>query len=51
MVYQTAQKQIGFTVRMQPPYPLVSLITVHYDHLSDTIEFLESARRRRDGFS
>src|SRR5882724_12013114 len=29
---------------MQPPYPLVSLITVHYDHLSDTIEFLESTK-------
>jgi len=29
---------------MQPPYPLVSFITVNYDHLSDTIEFLESAK-------
>ena len=29
---------------MEPRYPLVSFITVNYDHLSDTIEFLESAR-------
>ncbi|HMI64823.1 MAG TPA: glycosyltransferase family 2 protein [Cyclobacteriaceae bacterium] len=29
---------------MQPHFPLVSLITVQYDHLSDTVEFLESAK-------
>ena len=29
---------------MQPRYPLVSFITINYDHLSDTVEFLESAK-------
>ena len=29
---------------MQSHYPLVTFITINYDHLSDTIEFLESAK-------
>lgn len=30
---------------MQTDHPLVSIITIHYNHLADTIEFLESASR------
>ena len=30
---------------MQTKYPLVSLISINYDHLADTIEFLESTEK------